>query len=100
DRFGRSSASRFVARVEAECSAAGIRSTLNAPYAGGHILDRHARPAAGVHAIQLELDRSLYLDGGLNALGTGLAHTVALVRRILAAIEDEALAQPLAIAAE
>ncbi|HVF95368.1 MAG TPA: N-formylglutamate amidohydrolase [Sphingomonas sp.] len=100
DRFGRSSATRFVARVEAECNAGGIRCALNAPYAGGHILDRHARPAAGIHAIQLELDRSLYLDAGLHEPGAGLVQTVALLRRILAAIADEALAQPLAIAAE
>ena len=100
DRFGRSSATRFVMRIEAECAATGVRTALNTPYAGGHILDRHARPAGGVHAVQIELDRSLYLDAAMTAPGPGLAHAVALVRRILAAVEDEALAQPLAIAAE
>lgn len=100
DRFGRTSSARYVARVESECAVAGIRSALNSPYAGGHILDRHARPPGGVHAIQLEIDRSLYLDSRLAEPGPGLATTVALVRRILAALEDEAVADQLAAAAE
>ncbi|MCP3735768.1 N-formylglutamate amidohydrolase [Sphingomonas sp. RP10(2022)] len=92
DRFGQSSAGRFVARLEAEAAAMGITSALNTPYAGGHILERHAAPAEGVHAIQLEIDRSLYLDHRLDQPGPGFARTVALLRRMLAAVEDEALA--------
>ena len=41
--------------------AAGFKVARNAPYAGGHITERHGRPSRGVHALQLELDRSLYL---------------------------------------
>ena len=97
DRFGRSAGPRFVSRIEAELR---CRHALNTPYAGGHILDRHGDPAAGIHAIQLELDRGLYLDGALDRPGAGLAATADLLRRIVAALADEALAAPLAIAAE
>lgn len=99
DRFGRAAAARFVHRVEAEVAAAGLRHALNTPYAGGHILDRHAGPARGVHAVQLELDRALYLDrrGELSAQAGAIA---TLVRRIAAALADEALAGPAAQAAE
>ncbi len=97
DRFGRSAGPRFVARVEGEI---GCRHALNSPYAGGHILNRHGDPAAGIHAIQLEIDRSLYLDAALDAPGPGLPATAALVARIAAALADEALRPPLAIAAE
>lgn len=98
DRFGRSSAARFVARVEAVAHAARIRTALNTPYAGGHVLERHAEPADNVHAIQLEFDRSLYLDRRRDAPGPGLESTAALLRAIIDAVADEAL--PLADAAQ
>ncbi|WP_107963733.1 N-formylglutamate amidohydrolase [Sphingomonas sp. PP-CE-3G-477] len=100
DRFGHAAAARFVSRVEDECVARGFSTAINAPYAGGHILERHARPAAGIHAIQLELDRTLYLDRKLHAPGAGFPRVVDLVRSILAALADEALSIPLAAAAE
>ena len=100
DRFGRSAAARFVSRLEAEASAQGAGVALNTPYAGGHILDRHAAPSQGVHAIQIEIDRAAYLDTGLDAPGSGLARTAALIRRMLDALADEALGHSLAAAAE
>lgn len=33
----------------------------NQPYAGGHIVRSHGRPAQAIHAVQIEIDRSLYL---------------------------------------
>ncbi len=100
DRFGHAAAARFVARLEGECGAHGFSTALNSPYAGGHILERHARPDAGIHAIQLELDRTSYLDRKLFAPGAGFARVVDLVRSMLAALTDEALSTPLAAAAE
>lgn len=99
DRFGRAAAARFVHRTEGEIDAAGLRHSLNTPYPGGHILDRHARPAAGIHGLQLEIDRALYLDKK-GEMSTGFAGVVALVRRIIAALADEALAGIPALAAE
>jgi N-formylglutamate amidohydrolase len=95
DRFGRAAAARFVARAEAVATAAGFRTALNS-------LDRHGRPAVNIHAIQLELDRSLYLDRTLDRPGPGLDRTAGLVRQVLAVLADEALSQaaPLAQAAE
>ena len=101
DRFGRSAGGRFVARVDSEARGMGIATGLNTPYAGGHILDRHADPAGGVHAVQVELDRALYLDARLDRPGKGFAQTVRLLRRMLAALADEALsATALTLAAE
>lgn len=98
DRFGRSSAARFVARIEGVIHAARIRSAVNTPYAGGHILDRHGDPAANIHAIQIEVDRTLYLDRRRDRPGPGLDAAAALLRRIIDAVSDEAL--PLADAAQ
>jgi N-formylglutamate amidohydrolase len=92
DRFGRAAAPRFVDCLEAVTARAGIASALNSPYAGGHILDRHAHPAGGFHAIQVEFDRSLYLDAALDRPGDGLPATVVLLREMIAALTDEALA--------
>lgn len=92
DRFGRAAATRFVQRVENEATAAGLCHALNTPYAGGHILERHARPADGIHAIQLEIDRALYLDRRLDAPGPGAPAMTRLLRAIIDALTDEALA--------
>jgi len=100
DRFGRSSAARFTARLEQVASAAGIACAANAPYAGGHIVERHGRPGRGIHAVQVELDRSLYLDAALDGIGPGLPATAALVRRMIDALAAEAAIAPLAQAAE
>lgn len=100
DRFGRSAAARFVSRIEAEGDAAGIAHALNTPYAGGHILDVHAAPDRGIHAVQIEVDRGLYLDAALDRPGAGLAACARLLRRMFAALADEARATPLPVAAE
>lgn len=58
----------------------------NRPYAGGYVLERHAAPDEGLHALQLEIDRSSYLDSRLTEPGKGFAamgHLLAgLVRRL------------------
>lgn len=100
DRFGRSAGGRLVYRLEAEVAAAGHRAALNAPYPGGHILARHGRPDLGIHAIQVEVDRRLYLDPALNAPGKGLAATAQLLRRMIDAATDELLGASEALAAE
>jgi N-formylglutamate amidohydrolase len=100
DRSGRSAAGRFVARAEGVARGRGFAVAINTPYAGGHILDRHGRPAGDVHALQLEVDRLCYLDAQARAPGPGLATVATLVREMIAALADEALSRPLAAAAE
>jgi len=78
----------------------GFRTTCNDPYAGGYITARHGRPAAGVHAIQVEIDRSLYLAEDLRSAGRGFDRTAALLARITAVLAAKALEPPQAIAAE
>lgn len=100
DRFGRSAAARFVARAEGVARAHRFPAAVNTPYAGGHILDRHGFPAGGVHAIQLEIDRAAYLDARGDRPGPGCDRVILLVRDMIAALADEALSAPLAMAAE
>lgn len=98
DRFGKSAAARFTSRIEEVARTHNIACVANAPYSGGHILERHGDPRRGVHAVQLEFDRSLYLDTALDQLGPGLPAAVAILRAIIDAVADEAL--PAALAAE
>ncbi|MDR6788900.1 N-formylglutamate amidohydrolase [Sphingomonas sp. BE138] len=107
DRFGRAAAGRFVARVEEALGREGLHHALNTPYAGGHILERHAIPQHGVHAIQLEIDRGLYLDRRLDQPGSGMAATARMLRAVIDALAEQALADgavappfPIADAAE
>ena len=62
----------------------------NRPYAGGYVLERHAAPAKGLHALQLEIDRSSYLDARLAEPGPGfaaMAHLLTgLVRQLAAEV--------------
>ncbi|MCK9542018.1 MAG: N-formylglutamate amidohydrolase [Novosphingobium sp.] len=90
DRFGTSCDGGIVAATFTQFSACGRRAAHNRPYAGDYVLQRHARPASGVHAFQLEIDRRCYLDSRLAELGEGLAELVenlaALVRRLTAQV--------------
>ncbi len=64
DLHGRSAAPALVAAIETQMTAAGFRVARNEPYAGGYTTAQHADPANGVHVVQIELDRALYMDPG------------------------------------
>jgi N-formylglutamate amidohydrolase len=100
DRHGGSMAEALVTAAERAALGAGFRVARNAPYAGGHITERHGRPARAVHALQLELDRSLYLAPDLRSTGPGFDRVAQLIAAIAEALAAAALDPPEAIAAE
>src|ERR1044071_4500553 len=53
---------RVAETIEAPLRAQGYSVSRNKPYAGGFITEHYGNPAAGLHAIQLELNRALYMD--------------------------------------
>jgi N-formylglutamate amidohydrolase len=62
DRYG-TSCSGELTRVAAEqLKALGYVVELNKPYAGGYITEHYGRPQAGLHALQVEINRALYMD--------------------------------------
>ncbi len=62
DRFGAACHPDLTALVEQTLRAMGYRVSRNAPFAGGHTTQSYGRPTAAVHALQIELNRGLYLQ--------------------------------------
>mgnify|MGYP001159690294 CR=1 FL=1 len=62
DRFGSSCTGQLTSLVERFLRAAGFSVTRNAPYAGGYTTRKYGRPKRDVHALQIEINRRLYLN--------------------------------------
>jgi N-formylglutamate amidohydrolase len=62
DRFGASCDGRLTRFLREAVVASGYDVQLNRPYAGGFITEHYGKPHRGVHAVQLEINRGLYLD--------------------------------------
>lgn len=62
DRYGASCSRAVIARAEAAFRDQGFAVVRNRPYAGAYTTEHYGRPADGVQALQIELNRGLYLD--------------------------------------
>ena len=62
DRYGTSCVSAVSEVIEAALRDLGYVVSRNKPYAGGFITEHYGNPAAGLHSIQLEINRALYMD--------------------------------------
>lgn len=89
DCHGQSADPAIMAAIEAHFRRAGWRVARNHPYAGGHTTHHHGRPASGIHAVQIEICRSLYLDPGRLVLTAGAVR----VRHALTALVQLLVAQ-------
>ncbi|MBM1171896.1 N-formylglutamate amidohydrolase [Microvirga arabica] len=62
DRYGTSCATLLIDLVEAALRGRGYTVVRNKPYAGGFITEHYGEPALGRHALQIEINRALYMD--------------------------------------
>jgi len=62
DRFGAAASTEVVDRIEAAFAAAGLKVARNTPFAGAYVTQAYGRPSRNQHAVQVEIDRSLYMD--------------------------------------
>ncbi len=62
DRYGTSCVPVVVETIERHLCSLGYSVSRNKPYAGGFITEHYGNPAAGLHAVQIELNRALYMD--------------------------------------
>ncbi len=87
DQFGTSCPREMVRVIERFLTGLGYRVALNKPYAGGYITERYGLPGEGLHTLQIEVNRALYMDEetlalrrdfrNLRANLTSLASTIA-----------------------
>ena len=77
DRYGTSCASLLPDTVEETLSTLGYSIGRNKPYAGGFITEHYGNPASGLHAIQLELNRAIYMDERRRERGPRFAQVMA-----------------------
>jgi N-formylglutamate amidohydrolase len=92
DRFGAACASGLASAAFAHLAACGMGAAHNRPYAGGYGLEHHARRERGIHAVQVEVDRSAYLDGALAEPGAGLADVVEAISGLVRVLSGEVAA--------
>jgi len=62
DRFGASANRDIVDRIEAAFVGAGLKVARNAPFAGAYITQHYGRPSRNQHVVQVEIDRSIYMN--------------------------------------
>lgn len=98
DLHGRACDAEVTARVRRVFEERGRTVALNRPYAGGFVTQSWARPREGFHALQVEIDRSLYLDEASLEPNAGFAALKAEVEAVAEALVD--LMAPRAAAAE
>jgi len=83
DRHGQSASPAITAMLASLFRAAGLKVVLNSPYAGGHISAAHGAPPAGVHALQLEFCRRLYMSSDTLEPHDGFARLQELIASVL-----------------
>jgi len=62
DRFGAAASASVVERIEAAFASAGLKVVRNMPFAGAYITQHYGRPSRRQHAVQIEIDRALYMN--------------------------------------
>jgi N-formylglutamate amidohydrolase len=98
DRYGTSCASELTDFVGRTLSKRGYSVSRNKPYAGGFITEHYGQPVRGLHALQIEFNRNLYMDERTLAKKTGFerlqADLLGLVAALVGAFDAGLLARP------
>lgn len=99
DRFGASAGNEVVEQIEAAFRSAGFKVGRNTPFAGAYTAQAYGRPARNCHVVQIEIDRSLYMDEARITPNADFGAIRAVIGRIVAEIAEigrEGKDQPLA----
>jgi N-formylglutamate amidohydrolase len=90
DRFGASCDARLTRLLRDVIASLGYDVQLNRPYAGGFITEHYGRPRRGMHALQIEINRGLYLDEAAITPSKDFAHLQAALKRVASRLFAEA----------
>ena len=86
DRYGTTCAPGLVDLAETVFTGAGLKVTRNRPYAGGFCTRSYGRPQHGVHALQIEISRHLYMNEATLAKNDGFDAMRTLIERLIFAL--------------
>lgn len=86
DRYGTTCAPILADLAEMVFAGAGLRVARNRPYAGGFCTRTYGRPQHGVHALQIELSRHLYMNEVTLEKNAGFGAMRQLVDRLVATL--------------
>ncbi len=102
DNHGEACASGLIDGVERWLVTQGLRVRRNQPYAGGFTTQRYGRPGVGRHALQIEINRALYMDEARHTKLATFGILEQLMTGLLDAIGEQAaeILLPRALAAE
>lgn len=88
DCYGASCAPMITQVVEDAFRARGYRVVRNTPYAGGYTTRHYGQPRHGSHALQIELNRALYMDESRHAKLPGFDHLAADLDGVAAVLAE------------
>ncbi|MES0811887.1 N-formylglutamate amidohydrolase [Roseibium sp. SCPC15] len=94
DRYGTSCNSDLTDFAYSILKNLGFNVSRNKPYAGGFITEHYGRPASGLHALQIEINRGLYMDETTHQPSVGFGDLFNALRefaRELTSMPDAAL---------
>jgi N-formylglutamate amidohydrolase len=96
DRFGHACAPEITAEAAEVLRKAGYRVRRNDPYPGGFITEHYGRPGMDLHALQIEINRGLYMDEANMTRNSGMVRLKADLETLFAALarQVERLAPP------
>lgn len=100
DRFGAAAASSIVEQVEAAFASAGFKVARNMPFAGAFICQHYGRPSRRAHAVQIEINRSLYMDERTIRPNSNFAGFKTALSSVIAELAEIGRAEELRVAAE
>ncbi|HEY0293469.1 MAG TPA: N-formylglutamate amidohydrolase [Hansschlegelia sp.] len=83
DRYGSSCSPAIVDFAEQALRDLGFVVVRNRPYAGGYITEHYGAPASGFHALQIEVNRALYMNEETHAKTAGFASLQANLSRFV-----------------
>ena len=88
DNHGTSCATKITDTAEDALAAMGYRVKRNIPYAGGFITRYYGQPTKGVHALQIEINRSLYMDELTIQRGPGLSTLIRDMKHLIQTLAE------------
>lgn len=99
DRFGESCHPDTTNFLHDALETLGYSVTRNIPYAGGYITSHYGRPSQNVQAIQIEINKDLYLNHATLEPHDGMAQLTTHMQTVILALSNQ-LNTPDAIAAQ